>query len=473
MVTMTHPAAPDTESTAPSAPSHRALSVGVVAGIFATAFEAIAVGTAMPAAAEDLGNLPLYAWAFSLFTVGMLAANILGGRMADRFGPVRPLAIGGIVFTAGLVIGGLATSMEMLLAARLVQGIGAGALNVSLFVLIALVFSEAERAKVMTLLSAAWVVPGFVGPPIAGWVTREFSWHWVFLGIIPLLAASAALVVPVIIRLGRTGVLDPDAESEANPVPIWAGFTLALGAVALQFAGQRAGQPETRDAIALLAALAGVAVLVFTLPKVMPPGLFRLAKGLPAVAVARAMAAGAFFGAESFIPLMLVRTRGLDYAWAGLVLTIGSSGWFVGAWLQSRRWLTWSRTTLIILGTVSIAIGTTGAALVALLPGLPLWVAMAMWSFSGLGMGFVVALTSLAAMTLSSRAQQGRNASAMQAAEALGNSLFVGIAGTIFAALVPIATLHNTFGAVLGAMTVVALFGFIAALRIGAVSAPQ
>lgn len=470
---MAHPSAPDTASATPSAPSYRALSVGVVAGIFATAFEAIAVGTAMPAAAQDLGNLSLYAWAFSLFTVGMLAANILGGRMADRFGPARPLTLGGIVFAAGLVIGGAATSMEMLLVARLVQGIGAGALNVSLFVLIALVFAEEQRAKVMTLLSAAWVVPGFVGPPISGWVTKTFSWHWVFFGVLPLLALSAALVVPVIIRLGRTGVLDPDPESEPTPVPIWAGFALALGAVALQYAGQRAGQPDGRDALAALAALAGIVVLLFTLPKVMPPGLLRLAKGLPSVTVARALAAGAFFGAESFIPLMLVRTRGLDYAWAGLVLTIGSSGWFVGAWLQSRRWMRWSRTTLIVIGTFSIAIGTTGAALVAWLPALPLWVAMAMWTFAGLGMGFVISLTSLAAMTLSPRAQQGRNSSALQASEALGNSIFVGVAGTIFAALVPLGSLHNTFAAVLAAMTLVALLGFAAALRIGPISAPQ
>lgn len=464
---MTHPAAPDTESTAPSAPSHRALSVGVVAGIFATAFEAIAVGTAMPAAAEDLGKVSLYAWAFSLFTIGMLAANILGGRMADRYGPTRPLLLGGIVFTAGLIVAGVSTSMEILLAARLVQGVGAGTLNVSLFVLIALVFAEQQRAKVMTLLSAAWVVPGFVGPPISGWVTREFSWHWVFLGILPLLVASAALIVPVMTRLGRTGVLDPDGESESNPVPLWSAFTLALAAVALQYAGQRAGQPGGRDALSAAAAIGGLAVLLVTLPKVMPPGILRVARGLPAVAVARGLAAGAFFGAESFIPLMLVRTRGLDYAWAGLVLTVGSSGWFVGAWLQSRRWLTLSRSTLIVIGALSITIGAVGAAAVASWAWLPLWVAMAMWSFAGLGMGFVISLTSLAAMTLSPRAQQGRNSSGLQAAEALGNSIFVGVAGTIFAALVPISSLHTTFGSVLWSMAGVGLLAFVVALRIG------
>lgn len=468
---MPQPSAPDATSAGVTSPSYRALSIGVVAGIFATAFEAIAVGTAMPAAAEDLGKVSLYAWAFSLFTIGMLAANIFGGRMADRYGPARPLALGGLVFIVGLVTAGLSTGMEMLLAARLVQGIGAGTLNVSLFVLIALVFEDAQRARVMTLISAAWVVPGFVGPPISGWVTREFSWHWVFLGILPLVALGGALVVPVILRLSRAGVLTPDAQSESNPVPVWAGFALALGAVALQYAGQRAGQPEGRDVIAAAAAVGGIAVLVFTLPRVMPPGLLRLARGLPAVAVARALAAGTFFGAESFIPLMLVQTRGLDYAWAGLVLTVGSSGWFIGAWLQSRSWLRWSRSTLIVIGTLSIAIGTAGAAMVALWPALPLWLTMVMWTFSGLGMGLVISLTSLAAMTLSPRAQQGRNSSALQAAEALGNSIFVGVAGTIFAALVPLGSMHLTFGAVLWSMVVVGLLGFLVALRIGPIEA--
>lgn len=439
------------------------LAVGLLAGILATAFEAMAVGTAMPQAARELDAIGWYAWAFSLFVIGMLAGNVVAGGVGDRRGPMPTLAAGLVVFSVGLLIAGLAPTMAQLLVGRLVQGLGAGALNVGLYVVVALAFPEEKRPAMMTAFSAAWILPAFIGPPVAAWVTARLSWHWVFLGILPLLALAAALCLPPLRALHRTH----RPSTSDDPVPIWVGFVLGIAAVALQYAAQRA--VATPDLVALGAAVGGVVLLAVALPRLMPRGFLTFARGLPAVMATRALAAGAFFAAEAFLPLMLVEARGLSIGRAGWLLTIGAVGWFVGSWLQSRPWLPLGRHQLIVVGTVALVIGIAGEAVVAGWPALPAALAWVVWAFSGLGMGLVIASTGLATMTLSSDAEQGRNAAALQSGESLGNSIVTGGAGAVFAWLHASGDLPLTFGAVLGVLAVLAAIAAANALRIGVV----
>ena len=100
---------------------------------------------------------------------------------------------------------------------------------------------------------------------------------------------------------------------------------------------------------------------------------------------------------------------------------------------------------------------------------LPVVVVAVAWLFAGLGMGLATSGTSLATMTLSHAADQGRNASSLQFGEAFGGGLFIGVGGTIFAALHPSGDLTATFTGVLAAMTVVALLAVVVSLRIGPV----
>ena len=99
--------------------SQRRLVVGVCATIVAVAFESIAVATAMPVAARDLDGFDHYAWSFSVFVIGMLFSTVVGGRLADRIGPARPLLVGLAVFALGLLLAGSATTMAQLIALRL------------------------------------------------------------------------------------------------------------------------------------------------------------------------------------------------------------------------------------------------------------------------------------------------------------------------------------------------------------------
>ncbi|GAA2098854.1 MFS transporter [Microlunatus panaciterrae] len=444
--------------------SRRTLTIGLCASIVAIAFEAIAVATAMPVAAAALHGIGVYAWAFSLFLIGQLFATIAAGRVADRVGPSRPMIAGLLVFAVGLVVAGSAQQMWQLIAGRFIQGLAGGILGVSIYVCIARGFEERQRPRMFSYISTAWVLPSFVGPPVAAWLTHRFGWPWVFFGVLPLLAFAAAMVIPTLVRMARTELREPVEPSTARPAPLWAAGLAAVGAALIQLAGQRL-QP-----LSILVALAGAAALLVSLPRLMPPGFLRFHTGLPAVIAVRGLLAGAFFGAEAFIPLMLVEQRGLALVLAGAVLTIGAVGWTTGSWIQSRPTLALRRDRIITLGSACILLGLLCAASAAFWPAV--WVGMVGvgWILGGFGMGMSIASTSLATMSLSAVSEQGRSASSLQFGEALGAGLFVGISGSIFAALHPGGNLPLTFGVVLTAMAAVALVGIAMSLRIGRVA---
>ncbi len=453
----------DREIAAPPAVSQRRLTIGLCINIVAIAFETIAVATAMPVAARDLDGLPYYAWSFSLFLIGMLFSTVVAGRVADRIGPVKPLLVGLLIFLLGLVVAGTAEHMVQLVAGRLVQGLGSGLINTAVFVCVAQAYSVTQRPKMFTYISTAWILPSFVGPPISAWLTQQLSWHWVFFAVIPLVIFGGAMALPMLRQLMRSYVRPEAIVDGAKPAPLWAAGLVALAAAALQLAGQRL------DWIALALLIGGLVMLVVGLPRLMPACFTRLERGLPAVIGARGFLAGGFVGAEAFVPLMMVEERHVQLVLAGAALTVGSIGWTTGSWLQSRPWLKIRRDRLITFGCLSLTVGLAGTGLVALIPAIPYWFVGVAWVFSGLGMGLATSSTSLAVMTLSVPSEQGRNASSLNLSDALGAGLFVGVSGTIFAALHGTGNLALTFGAVLLAMAAIGLLAVLISLRIGPV----
>lgn len=449
-------ASPAPDAVAPT----RGLVVGLLISVVAIAFEAIAVATAMPAAGADLGHLGLYAWTFTLFVIGMALATVLAGRLCDRLGPTRPLQVGLALFGLGLVGAALAPSMYVLLVARLVQGFGGGAFNVALMVIVARAFPPQRRASMMTWFSMCWVLPAFIAPPVAAWITRVFSWHWAFAVMVPAVVVTAVLVDGPLRRLAP--VLRPDGSQDGAPVPIWAAFVATAGVASIQMAGQSVSRTS------ILLAAVGLAALALSLPRLMAPGFFRFRPGIAAVSWVRALQAGAFFAAEAFLPLSLVSIRGMSLFQAGVMLTIGSIGWTVGSWVQARPGLPWRRDQLIQLGALLSVAGIAVIAATTWWHGSVVLVGLG-WTIAGLGMGLAIASGSLAVMTLSEPARIGRNTSSLQVSEALGNSLFTGLAGAIYANLRLAHLPATTFSALFAAVALVALGAMVVALRIGPV----
>jgi len=410
----------------PTAAPRRGLLAGLLVLVTAVAFEAQAVSTAMPAAAQDLGQLDLYAWAFTAFMIPQIVAIVWGGRLSDAVGPIRPLQAGVAVFAAGVALSALAVSMPMLLAGRFVQGFGGGLTNLALMVLVGRAFPPADTGRVMTWFSFAWMLPSFVGPPAAAFLVRWASWHAVFWAVLPLVLVGSLLLYPTLAAASLRAV---DAAG-SRPARLSAAVAVALGVGLLQAAGQRLAWWSVPLAVV------GVALLATRVRALMPPGWRALGAGLDAVIAVRALATGAFFGFASFLPLMIVQLRGEQLLTAGSLMTVASLGWTGGSWLQSRRWVRLSRDGLVTLGTLLVAAGLGVVAVATWLPWLPLPLVGVGAVASGAGMGLASSSTSILVIQLSADAQLGRNTGALQVAEALGNAVIVGLAGTAFALFV-------------------------------------
>jgi len=447
--------------------SYRALTLGIVAVVILLAFEATAVNTAMPVAARQLHGLGLYAFAFSGYFTGMLFALVVSGQWCDRRRPVAPLFSGIAVFGAGLVVAGTAPDMVVFIAGRAVQGLGTGLVIVAVYVVVGRAYPARLRPAVFAAISAAWIAPSILGPVVSGTVTQNLGWRWVFLTILVLILPPLVVMWPA---LRRSEAARAGERQQAGPYrrsrTVYAAMA-ALGAGLLQYAGQRL------DVAGLLPALAGAALLGPAVVRLLPRGTLRLGRGLPTVILLRGVAAGAFFAAEPFIPLMMVTQRGLSPTLAGLTLTGGGLCWALGAWLQGRPAADPHRERLIRLGIVLMATAIAGAGLV-LIPAVPAWAAAAAWAVGGIGLGLVVASLSVLMMKMSAPEETGANSAAIQLSDALGNVLLIGLAGVLFAAVSggSVSAVQDAqaptaaFGVIFAVLTGVALFGALVAGRV-------
>src|SRR4051794_18815461 len=194
--------------------SYRALSIGIVSVVLLIAFEATAVGTAMPVAARELDGVALYAFAFSGYFTTSLFGMVLAGQWADRRGPLGALAAGIAAFGAGLLLSGTAGAMWQFILGRAVQGFGGGLVIVALYVVVGRAYPERLRPAIMAAFAAGWVVPSIVGPLAAGAVTEQLGWRWVFVGIPVLVVFPLVLALPQIRRRTSGGA------GEAVPAPL-------------------------------------------------------------------------------------------------------------------------------------------------------------------------------------------------------------------------------------------------------------
>ncbi|MDW4905219.1 MFS transporter [Streptomyces sp. ADMS] len=408
--------------------SYRALSVGIVSVVLLIAFEATAVGTAMPVAARELDGVSLYAFAFSGYFTTSLFGMVLAGQWSDRRGPLGALTTGIAAFAAGLLLSGTAGVMWLFIAGRAVQGLGGGLVIVSLYVVVGRAYPERLRASIMAAFAASWVVPSVVGPLAAGAVTEQLGWRWVFVGIPALVVFPLALALPQIRRLASGAVKEGERGAEEGRRRIRLALGISLGAGLLQYAAQ-----DLRW-FSLLPGLLGISLLVPAAFGLLPRGTYRAERGLPSVVLLRGVAAGSFIAAESFIPLMLVTQRGLSPTMAGFSLAAGGVTWALGSFVQARARMEPYRERLMTFGMVVVAASIAGAPAV-LIDSVPVWTLAVVWAFGCFGMGLVIASTSVLLLHLSAPEEAGTNSAALQISDGLSNVLLLAGGGAAFAAL--------------------------------------
>ncbi len=404
------------------APARRALTVGLVLAVTFVAFEALAVATILPLVGRHLGDLRLYGWVFSAFLLASLVGIVVAGTLADRMPLGRPMLAGLALFALGLVIGGTAPDMAVLVAGRAVQGLGAGVVPAVAYVVISRCYPEGSRPRMFAVLSTAWVVPGLAGPAIAALVAAAVGWRWVFLGLIPLVIAAGVLVV-----LALRDV-PPLASPGTAPVP----YLAVLGVVA----GAGTALASLNYGALLVAVARGRAravKLAVSLRQLTPPRNLTARPGLTATIFNRSLLTCCFFAGDAYVPYAIVIVRHAPTALAALALTASTLAWTTGSWLQARCIARYGPRRLVRLGECAVAAGLAMMC-VTLLPSVPAALGIAAWALAGGGIGTAYAPLSLATLDRAVPGEEGRATSALQLCDVLGQALGTGVAGAIVAA---------------------------------------
>ena len=164
----------------------------VMASMCMVAIEATIVSTAMPQIVAELGGLRLYSWVFSVFLLAQTALTVVFGNLADIYGR-KPIMLWGIaIFVLGSLLAGFAWSMPVMILFRLVQGIGAGAMQPVAMIIVADLYPARERGKIQGYLASVWAISAVLGPVIGGLIIRNVSWSWIFWINLPVGLIAAA-----------------------------------------------------------------------------------------------------------------------------------------------------------------------------------------------------------------------------------------------------------------------------------------
>src|SRR5215813_7747807 len=216
----------ETSSTLPwqaAAPGRerRMATVAVLLALVVAAFETTVVTTAMPTLTAELDGRALYAWVFTGFLLASTLGVLLGGRLSDRLGRRGTFVAGMGLFLLGSALCGFSTSVPMLVAFRVLQGLGAGAVQPTTLTISSDLYTLEERAAIQSVFTGAWGLASVVGPVLGGILVEHLGWRSVFWVNVPVGLLAMVLL--------RTAYRDPPLQ-QARRIELQAP---ALGALAV------------------------------------------------------------------------------------------------------------------------------------------------------------------------------------------------------------------------------------------------
>ncbi|MFG2927445.1 MFS transporter [Streptomyces achromogenes] len=413
-------------------PPHLAATLTFTVVMFLTGFAALAVVPTLPTAARDLDGVSLFPVVAGCFVAAGLFGGVLGGHWADRSGARRPLALGMVLSVLTLLVSASSVSVWQLAAGRFVDGLAAGLVAVSVTTAIGQTYPEHLRPRMLALLSAGWVLPSLLGPPLAGLVVQWWSWRAVFYGLAALTALPAVALVLVLRRpVPHPSAGGPGAgggpgvgQVPAERPPLLVAGLLSAGAALGQY-GASAWDPRHLAAVA-----AGVVLLVGFAPRLLPRGTWRGARGLPVTVLLRGLTSGTYFAVEALVPLMLITERRVDAVVVGAAFTASAVLWAGASWVQGRVLQHVARHRLVTAGALVMA-AAVALAVAGCSGGAPPVTAAAAMPLSAVGMGLLDPCVTVLSLGHSPPHRQGHTTSALQTNMNLGQVVVLALASAV------------------------------------------
>jgi EmrB/QacA subfamily drug resistance transporter len=285
---------------------------------FMVILDASIVNVALPSISRDLGFTPTgLAWVVNGYLLTFAGFMLLGGRAADLFGHRRMLVAGLFLFSASSLVGGMSSAPEVLVVARVAQGMGAALLAPATLAVINTSFTdEHARARAFGAWSASGGVGGMAGAVAGGALTTGLSWRWVFLINVPI---GAVLIVVAFMALAGT------RTGRREPFDLTGAVTGTAGLAALTYGVMQSADHGWASVQVIGPAVAGLLLLVaftavearFAAQPMMPLRLFRIRR----VAISNVMLllfGGIAIAMWYFTSLFLQNVLGYDALRAGL-----------------------------------------------------------------------------------------------------------------------------------------------------------
>jgi multidrug resistance protein len=391
------------------------------------ALDQTVVATAVPSIVSDLGGFRQFPWLFSVYLLAQAATVPVNGRLADVFGR-KPLMYYGIgVFLLGSVLCATAWSMPVLIAARALQGLGAGAVQPIGMTLIGDIYTLRERAKVQGYVASVWGISSVVGPTIGGAFSQLLTWRLIFWVNVPLCLLAAWMLRRFHERVQK------GSRSRID----YGGALLLTTATTLVVLGLLEGGqswPWASWQTAVVAASAVLLLVAFVLVErrapapVMPLWVFtRRAMVVPVVV--SFLVGALLLGLSSYVPTLGQEVVGASAVVSGFALAALTLGWPVAAGVAGRLYLTIGFRATGLLG---VALAVTGALVLVVTPtDQSLWYVAAGCVLIGLGMGWIAAPALIVAQSSVAWGQRGVATATNMFARAVGSAVGVAVFGAV------------------------------------------
>jgi EmrB/QacA subfamily drug resistance transporter len=401
--------------------------VSVMLATFMGAIEATIVSTAMPEIVGELGGFSMYSWVFSAYLLMNAVTVLIYGKLADLYGR-KPILIFGIsIFLIGSILCGLATSMEMLIVYRLIQGLGAGAVTPVATTIIGDIYTKEERAQIQGYLSSVWGISAVSGPAIGGLLVEYVSWRYVFWINLPL---------GILAILGIMTFLHEKIEKKKHVIDYKGAVLLTIAVSSLMILLVEGGV-NIAWASPLAVGLGLTCLLTFSMfiyietkavEPMMPFSVWREKSIL--IANLTSLTTGIILiGISSFLPAFVQGVMERPPIVAGFTLTAMSIGWPIASTLSGKLLLTIGFRTTSLIGGGTLILGSILFA--TLSPGAgPLWAALGSFMI-GIGMGLTTTAFIVSIQSTVSWEQRGVATASNSFMRNLGNTIGAALLGGV------------------------------------------
>ncbi|HEY2642962.1 MAG TPA: MFS transporter, partial [Galbitalea sp.] len=395
------------------------------------AIDGTIIATAVPTIVQDIGGAEAFPWLFSVYLLVQAVTVPVYSKLADTIGRKPVMLIGIGLFLLGSVLCGLAWSMPALIAFRVVQGLGAGAVAPMSITIAGDIYTLQERAKAQGYLASVWAIASVVGPTLGG-IFAEFNWRWIFFVNVPLCILAA-------IMIART--LHENIVKTRHKIDYLGASLITTSLTLLILAVLEGGVAWAWDSPISIAAFAlgglMLAAFVFVETRASEPvlPLWVFSRRLLVSTAFVGLGVGAIvIGLSAYVPTYLEGALGVPPIVAGLALAALTLGWPLSAALSGRFYLRIGFRNTVLIGLVLAIIGSVALAFFADTPSVAI-VASACFVI-GLGMGLIAVPALVAAQSSVQWNERGVVTGAQLFSRSIGSAIGVAIFGAIANAII-------------------------------------